>query len=722
MHYKNSLTKEGNLLAAFWIGIAVLALTANPIFVTGAQAQEVICEVDFESETVLDPAVPPNQANVAIGEISYTIPTPIEGYFYSSLAVIGGQNPFLSNSLSIWKDVNISGPGASFSASPDGNQTYSDGVIELEWKAYASQRDAVTGIFTIAGPGGALFEILFDQDGYIYYKDATTATGDLEFPFIFYSTSPLAAGQYEVGIPKFFKVNIDLDNGEYQLYLNQTGSLTLVPVFTTPHHFLPDASGFGAFTLAAVGANPGDGESLSNFGLDDILMTRLNVDSDNDGVPDATDTCKFDFNPGDAQTLNSDGDSIPDACDNCPYVDNEGQEDDDEDGIGNPCESYQMANTLAGISTVIPGAPLWDNICFYNKSANPITLIKPDCANTITRWLGPDGKPAVTRDRHIKAYGIPNDLITIPGDDGDPATDDNKYCINCDIAQTIAPENLNPGTTYEVDHWYSDWLQDRWIATGECYLLGETCYANKWVGWMRTGSFMINVSDNQSVAPLEATASFDPDVWVVQWAGIPGGQPIMAQVSGLTLNGQVPSNIRLNGSVAPISATVENGILKLQFNRRAAVASYQDPPGPGKFFQTIQGQVSSGYFTARAEVLFIEAINVAIDIKPGAYPNSINLGSNGNIPTAIFSSADFDATTVDPETVTLADARVRVVGKKSKLQASLKDVNGDGLTDLFLHIDTTGLQLTNGDVMAYLEGRTYDGESIVGKDTIRIVP
>ena len=65
---------------------------------------------------------------------------------------------------------------------------------------------------------------------------------------------------------------------------------------------------------------------------------------------------------------------------------------------------------------------------------------------------------------------------------------------------------------------------------------------------------------------------------------------------------------------------------------------------------------------------------------------------------------------------------MRVVGKKSKLQASLKDVNGDGLTDLFLHIDTTGLQLTNGDVMAYLEGRTYDGEPIVGKDTIRIVP
>lgn len=44
-------------------------------------------------------------------------------------------------------------------------------------------------------------------------------------------------------------------------------------------------------------------------------------------------------------------------------------------------------------------------------------------------------------------------------------------------------------------------------------------------------------------------------------------------------------------------------------------------------------------------------ISVTIDIKPGSYPNSINLGSNGNVLVAIFSTEDFDATTVDPLTV-----------------------------------------------------------------------
>ena len=72
-------------------------------------------------------------------------------------------------------------------------------------------------------------------------------------------------------------------------------------------------------------------------------------------------------------------------------------------------------------------------------------------------------------------------------------------------------------------------------------------------------------------------------------------------------------------------------------------------------------------------------VNVDIDIKPGSDPNSINLGSNGNVPVAILSSADFDATTVDPYTVTLAGAEVSLKGKAQTPMASVEDVNGDGL-------------------------------------------
>jgi hypothetical protein len=112
---------------------------------------------------------------------------------------------------------------------------------------------------------------------------------------------------------------------------------------------------------------------------------------------------------------------------------------------------------------------------------------------------------------------------------------------------------------------------------------------------------------------------------------------------------------------------------------------------------------------------------VDIDIKPGSFPNSINLGSNGNVPVAIFSTTAFDATTVDPTTVTLADAGVKVRGN-GLAQASEQDVNEDGLLDLVVHIDTEGLQLTEGDEQATLEGRTSHGDAIQGSDSVRVVP
>jgi len=115
-------------------------------------------------------------------------------------------------------------------------------------------------------------------------------------------------------------------------------------------------------------------------------------------------------------------------------------------------------------------------------------------------------------------------------------------------------------------------------------------------------------------------------------------------------------------------------------------------------------------------------INVAIDIKPGSYPNSINLGSNGVIPVAILTSASFDATTVDPSTVELADSSVAVRGKGKSL-AHEEDVNGDGLIDLLVQVETENLNpeaFQDGYII--LTGKTYEGDPIQGSDEIVIVP
>lgn len=114
-------------------------------------------------------------------------------------------------------------------------------------------------------------------------------------------------------------------------------------------------------------------------------------------------------------------------------------------------------------------------------------------------------------------------------------------------------------------------------------------------------------------------------------------------------------------------------------------------------------------------------IPVTIDIKPGSFPNSINLGSHGTVPVAILSTPAFDARTVDPSTVTLASAPVKLKGKGTPM-ASFEDVNGDGLLDLIVHVSTQAFQLTQADAEAVLEGKTLGGTAIRGVDSIRIVP
>ena len=112
---------------------------------------------------------------------------------------------------------------------------------------------------------------------------------------------------------------------------------------------------------------------------------------------------------------------------------------------------------------------------------------------------------------------------------------------------------------------------------------------------------------------------------------------------------------------------------------------------------------------------------IVIDIKPGTDPNPINQGSNALVPVAILSSPEFDATQVDPTSVSLAGATVAVSGK-GKSKAHEEDVNGDGLVDLVVQVETTGLDDLGVGGTVKLTGTTFGGEDIVGYDDVIIVP
>lgn len=114
-------------------------------------------------------------------------------------------------------------------------------------------------------------------------------------------------------------------------------------------------------------------------------------------------------------------------------------------------------------------------------------------------------------------------------------------------------------------------------------------------------------------------------------------------------------------------------------------------------------------------------IAVAIDIQPGTFPNSVNLGSGGKLTVAILGSADFDATAVDPATVTLASATPALKGK-DRLMVTSTDVDGDGFVDLLLHMEIEALYLEAADSAAIVEGRTLGGVPFRGTDMLRVLP
>jgi hypothetical protein len=119
-----------------------------------------------------------------------------------------------------------------------------------------------------------------------------------------------------------------------------------------------------------------------------------------------------------------------------------------------------------------------------------------------------------------------------------------------------------------------------------------------------------------------------------------------------------------------------------------------------------------------------------IDIKPGNEQNNINLKSKGVVPVAILTTADFDATTVDPATAQFAGA--------SPERWKLEDVDNDGDNDILFHFDTEQLNLdensTEATLTAQLKSQTSQmtamsmsmqqaagGTTVSGSDVVRIV-
>ena len=154
-------------------------------------------------------------------------------------------------------------------------------------------------------------------------------------------------------------------------------------------------------------------------------------------------------------------------------------------------------------------------------------------------------------------------------------------------------------------------------------------------------------------------------------------------------------------------------------------------PNPNTVDDVLCGITSSFSMFTLAER---DVIEVEIDIKPGSYPNSINLATGGGvIPVAILTTPEFDASTVDTSIdentgegrISFSGASAKVKGKSGSY-SSLEDVDGDGDLDLVVHFYLTTMDssmfMVDGEfTYAEITGVTTGNAIITGMDEVVIV-
>ncbi len=109
-------------------------------------------------------------------------------------------------------------------------------------------------------------------------------------------------------------------------------------------------------------------------------------------------------------------------------------------------------------------------------------------------------------------------------------------------------------------------------------------------------------------------------------------------------------------------------------------------------------------------------VAVYVDIKPGGCPTPINVGSKGVLPVAVLGTNDFDVTTIDPRSITLAGVfplRWSLEDVATPYEINIEECNiddchelsGDGYVDLTLKFDSQEIYEAIGEV--------YDRECLI---------
>ncbi|MCL7959515.1 MAG: hypothetical protein M8861_04895, partial [marine benthic group bacterium] len=170
------------------------------------------------------------------------------------------------------------------------------------------------------------------------------------------------------------------------------------------------------------------------------------------------------------------------------------------------------------------------------------------------------------------------------------------------------------------------------------------------------------------------------------------------------------------------------GLFQSAIRFASPIVVFGDPEAPK--WEDVQSSLTSPGYVVEFEGDCTEEalIGVVLKLKQGEGARNINLKSRGKIAAAVLSvDGEFDATTIDPTTVTLgdgADPDAHVAGNpRGKLMVAWPDLNEDGLNDALFHFNTQDLVaagLTAATTELVLHGETTDGTEFSGTDAVAV--
>ncbi len=121
----------------------------------------------------------------------------------------------------------------------------------------------------------------------------------------------------------------------------------------------------------------------------------------------------------------------------------------------------ELGGSLPATISASVNGPIPVTVTFNNNTGSDIATIPPDCFNTYFEVKDSQGHLLPSLCRIPTAYGIPNDVGTIPA---------GQSTLTCNLAEMFDPSIISSlSGTYTVQATYSNYIQDPDLVNGTCH-------------------------------------------------------------------------------------------------------------------------------------------------------------------------------------------------------------------------------------------------------------